>query len=67
MCPGRYFVMLEMQLAIAWAISRFEFRLPPSATPPPKVVELAAPINVPKQAFPIHFRRATPEPNAAVT
>eukprot|EP00927_Polykrikos_kofoidii_P044234 TRINITY_DN38257_c0_g1_i1.p1 TRINITY_DN38257_c0_g1~~TRINITY_DN38257_c0_g1_i1.p1 ORF type:complete len:513 (+),score=65.58 TRINITY_DN38257_c0_g1_i1:58-1596(+) len=58
LCPGRHFSMLEMHFGISWVIAHFDFELPPSNKGlPAKVVELAAPINVPKAPFPIRYRR----------
>jgi len=57
LCPGRFFAMLEVELAIAWVIAHFDIEVSADAKLPPKFVDLAAPINMPRAAFPIRYRR----------
>ena len=56
LCPGRFFSMLEVLLAVCFAVARCEVELPPSTTLPPKFVELSAPVNAPKVSFPAQVR-----------
>lgn len=56
LCPGRFFALLEMHLVISYCLKKFEFQKIDGQNIPSKVVELSAPINVPKSNMKVLFR-----------